>query len=237
MSVPHRLIGLLLTGLAVAATGAVGVESPTAAHSDHDTRARNGPIAFGRFDPDLGDFSLWTARADGSHQHRLTTVPSFFSDWAPDGASLVYDYLDGDSEHIARIDRDGSHGVQLTFGADIHEAPRDSPDGRHIVFDASTMSPDDPAFTTDIWVMDADGSHGRQVTHGGFDVEPVFSPDGRHLAFGRIVGPTSPTDFTQNEAVYVVRADGTHRPCGLRTGAGCWSSATVSPRTSTTSAA
>jgi Tol biopolymer transport system component len=61
-------------------------------------------------------------------------------------------------------------------------------------------------------VMNSDGSHPRQVTRNGFDVEPVFSPDGRYIAFGRIVGPTSPTDFTQNEAVYVVRTDGT----GLR---------------------
>ncbi len=72
-----------------------------------------------------------------------------------------------------------------------------------------TLLPDDPAFTTDIWVMDVDGSHPRQVTRGGFDVEPVFSPDGQQIAFGRIVGPTSPTDFLQNEAIYVVRTDGT----------------------------
>jgi TolB protein len=57
--------------------------------------------------------------------------------------------------------------------------------------------------------MNSDGSHPRQVTSGGFDVEPVFSPDGRYIAFGRIVGPTSPTDFNANEAVYVVRTDGT----------------------------
>lgn len=207
MFTSHRVATRLLAVLAV---GAAVVIAP-ASQSDAGT-IKNGPIAFGRFDPDLSDFSLWTAHADGSHQHHLTTLPSFFSDWAPDGSGLVFDYLDGVEEHIAAIRPDGSHRTQLTFGSGIQEVPRYSPDGRHIVFDASALLPDDPTFSTDIWVMNADGSHRRQVTRGGFDVEPVFSPDGRYIAFGRIVGPSSPTDFTQNEAVYVVRTDGT----GLR---------------------
>jgi Tol biopolymer transport system component len=211
MFLSHHLSALLLAGLvgATLAVGATGDVQPAAAHSHDDAAARNGPIAFGRFDPNLGDFSIWTAHADGSHQHRLTTMPSFTSDWAPNGASLIFDYLDGDNQHIARINRDGSHQTQLTFGSTIQGDPRYSPDGRHIVFDASTLSPNDPGFTTDIWLMNSDGSHRRQVTRGGFDVEPVFSPDGRQIAFGRIVGPTSPTDVTQSEAVYVVRTDGT----------------------------
>lgn len=56
--------------------------------------------------------------------------------------------------------------------------------------------------------MNADGSHARQVTSGGFDVEPVFSPDGTHIAFGRIVGPTDPDNVNQYEAINVVRTDG-----------------------------
>lgn len=207
MFTSHHVTSRLLTVLAVAAAVVIA----PAAQSDA-AAVRNGPIAFGRFDPDLGDFSLWTAHADGSHQRHLTTVPSFMSDWAPDGSGLIFDYLDGVEDHIATIGRDGSHQTQLTFGPGIQEVPRYSPDGRHIVFDASTLLPGDPAFTTDIWVMNSDGSHPRQVTRGGFDVEPVFSPDGRYIAFGRIIGPTSPTDFTQDEAVYVVRTDGT----GLR---------------------
>jgi Tol biopolymer transport system component len=56
--------------------------------------------------------------------------------------------------------------------------------------------------------MRADGSHARQVTSDGFDVEPVFSPDGKRIAFGRITGVTAAGD--QLEAVYVVDVDGTH---------------------------
>jgi TolB protein len=47
------------------------------------------------------------------------------------------------------------------------------------------------------------------LTEGSIDVEPVFSPDGSKIAFGRIVGD-SPEG--QLEAIYVVNSDGT----GLR---------------------
>ncbi|MGN6606366.1 MAG: hypothetical protein ACTHMS_05065 [Jatrophihabitans sp.] len=197
--------------LAVVAVAATVVLAP-AAHSAATSTVGNGPIAFGRFDPGLGFWTLWTAQANGTHQRRLTTVPSFFSDWSPDGSTVAFDYSAGDDEHIATVRPDGSHETRLTSGPGIQEVPRYAPDGKHIVFDASSQLPDDPAFHTDIWEMDADGSHPHQVTSDGFDVEPVYSPDGRSIAFGRIVGPSSPTDSAQDEAVYVVRTDGT----GLR---------------------
>ena len=202
-----RIVLRSMLVLAVAA----GCITATTASSSADS-PRNGPIAFGRWNPSIGDFNLWTARSDGSHQRQLTSMPSNFSDWMPDGSGLAFDYFDDIGEHVATIRPDGTGFRQLTFGVGIQEVPRYAPDGRHIVFDASALSPDDPTFTTDIWVMNADGSHPRQVTQGGFDVEPAYSPDGRYIVFGRIFGPTSPTDIYQQEAVYVVRTDGT----GLR---------------------
>jgi hypothetical protein len=60
----------------VIALAVLGGALPAAA-SD---RPENGRITFGRFDPALGDFSIWAANPDGTHQKRLTDVPSFFSD-------------------------------------------------------------------------------------------------------------------------------------------------------------
>lgn len=53
--------------------------------------------------------------------------------------------------------------------------------------------------------MRADGSNPRQLTRGAIDVEPVFSPGGTKIAFGRIIGD-SPTG--QLEAIYVINCDG-----------------------------
>ena len=128
----HLRLLAIAAALFTVATGAIGALTPIAANSDDDTAVRNGPIAFGRFDPNLGDVSLWTAHANGTHQRRLTTIPSMDSDWAPDGASLIFDYFHGNDEHIASINRDGSHQTQRTFGSGIQGDPRYSPNGRQI---------------------------------------------------------------------------------------------------------
>jgi Tol biopolymer transport system component len=168
-------------------------------------RPENGQISFARFDPALGDWSIWAANPDGSHQRRLTHVPSTFSDWSPDGRRIAFDFADDTGVHIATMDPNGRNVRQLTFGQGIQEVPDWSPDGRWITFNASPLFPDEPGFHTDIWIMRADGSGARQLTSGGFDVEPVFSPDGRHIAFGRI---TNDADVPE-EALYVMRSDGT----------------------------
>jgi Tol biopolymer transport system component len=97
---------------------------------------------------------------------------------------------------------------QLTFGHGIQEAPKWSPQGHWIAFDASPLLPEEPGFETSIWIMRADGSGARQLTHGAFDVEPVFSPDGEQIAFGRITGVNP--EGVQQEALYVMNTDGSH---------------------------
>ena len=171
-------------------------------------RPENGRITFGRADPALDGYSIWAANPDGSHQQRLTNLPSFFSDWSPDGRRIAFDFLDDSGVHIATMGPNGGHVRQLTFGPAVQEVPKWSPDGRWITFDAApTFGPD---FRTSIWIMRADGSGARQLTDDGFDVEPVWSPDGRRIAFGRITGINDQGD--QLEALYVVNSDGT----GLR---------------------
>jgi Tol biopolymer transport system component len=212
----------MLIALAIA-LAVLGGAMPAAAGD----RPVNGRISFGRFDPALGDFSIWAANPDGTHQKRLTHVPSFFSDWSPDGHGIAFDFADDTGVHIATMDPNGRHVRQLTFGEGIQEVPKWSPDGRWITFNASAQFPDEPGFHTDIWIMRADGSHKRQLTRSGFDVEPVFSPDGRRIAFGRITN-----DAEGEVAIYVVGVDGAtcarscHRwaawntPTGLRMAAG-----------------
>jgi TolB protein len=180
----------------------VGFAAPASAR-EQDT---NGQITFGRFDPTLGDFTIWAANSDGTKQRRVTTVASFFSDWSPNGRRIAFDFVDDLGEHIATMPSVGGQQRQLTFGPGIQEVPKWSPDGRSITFDASPTLPDDPVFHTSVWIMNADGSNARQLTSDGFDVEPVFSPDGSRIVFGRITGLTPQGD--QLEALYVMNADG-----------------------------
>jgi TolB protein len=194
---------------------AVGASSADAMHRATPVAAGrtqqgplNGRISFGSPDPKIGDVTLWTARVDGTDRRRLTHEPSFFSDWAPSGRSIAYDFFNGATGegHIAIIRPDGRGRRQITFGRGLQEVPRWSPDGRWITFDSSPVAPDNPSFSTSIWIMRPDGSDTRRITRGGFDVEPVFSPSGAKVAFGRIAGTNASGD--QLEALDVVNVTG-----------------------------
>jgi tricorn protease len=57
------------------------------------------------------------------------------------------------------------------------------------------------AYADDIWVADADGSNPRRVTsHPGEELNPYFSPDGKHIAFT--------ASYDGNDDVYVIPTEG-----------------------------
>jgi Tol biopolymer transport system component len=57
----------------------------------------------------------------------------------------------------------------------------------------------------DLWIMNADGSRQRQITHlAGASFAPAFTPDGRRLIFAtNFAQPT-----TENFDLYLVHLDG-----------------------------
>jgi dipeptidyl aminopeptidase/acylaminoacyl peptidase len=63
-----------------------------------------------------------------------------------------------------------------------------SPDGRQIVFSLGSQDLGRAKQTSHIWLMDADGANARQFTFADqSDTSPLFSPDGKWLAFVREV--------------------------------------------------
>jgi Tol biopolymer transport system component len=193
---------LLITTLALTATALAA--QPAAATFP----GRNGPIAYRQFNPDTGQLALFRALPDGTKPTELTDRPGFLSDWRADGLRLAFDFFDADGdEQIATMTPDGGDLRDITSGPGIHEAPSWSPDGNRLVFDYSPIAdPNTPGFETRLWTMRADGSRPRPLpmSPAGFDVEPRYSPDGRWIAFDRLVI----TNSGQQQAVFIVDAQG-----------------------------
>ncbi|MBV9212087.1 MAG: PD40 domain-containing protein [Actinobacteria bacterium] len=148
---------------------------------------------------------IFLMRASGADRHALTSdardseSPSF----SPDGRKIVFLQAAPPSYalNVFVMRRDGTHVRQVTRGGVDAENPSFSPDGRRIVFARGLGA--------NIFVVDANGSHLRRLTHAtGSDeyLAPTFSPDGTKIAlqFGHIEAPEGTAQIA------VMRADGSH---------------------------
>ncbi|MDP9206344.1 MAG: hypothetical protein M3P12_12975 [Gemmatimonadota bacterium] len=148
----------------------------------------------------LDPFDIYTARADGSRRRRLTRFGVYTAEGvlSSDGRKIVFTSLkDGDLD-IYVMNVDGTGLKQLTHQVGYDGGPWWSPDGKQIVYRAyhPSTSTDLKAYSDllsqrlvrpnkmDLWLMNADGSNQRQITHlGAASFGPSWSADGRKIIF------------------------------------------------------
>jgi len=96
--------------------------------------------------------------------------------WTPDG-KIAYTSSASGKPSIWITEADGSSQKQLTDDTYNATRPSVSPDGGYIVFGS------DRSGFASISRIDVSGGNFRQLTNGGFDVQPDCSPDGQWVVY------------------------------------------------------
>ena len=166
-------------------------------------------------------YDIFAANLDGSNLQRLTSTPGYDAEatLSRDGKKIVFTSVrDGDLE-IYTMDADGKNVKRLTHEVGYDGGAFFSPDGKQIVYRAHHRT--DPKqiedyrallrehlvrpTTLELFVMNADGSNQRQITHNGAaNFAPFFHPDGKRIIFSSNHADPRGREFD----LYLVNADG-----------------------------
>ena len=110
--------------------------------------------------------------------------------WAPAGRTLVLAERSGKTSDVPLSPR-------------LFEAARFSPDGKHITFSVGSGGGQDD----DVFVYDIASNVLTRLTFSNTGISPVWSPDGKRIAYGALVGG--------REGLWVNAADGSGRETSL----------------------
>jgi Tol biopolymer transport system component len=158
-------------------------------------------------------WSIVLMGSDGNNQHFVYSselIGSGALALSPDGRTVAFTLLVGDTEPLFSIDFNGRHLRQLTtpgrFQVDL--GPTWSPDGKSIAFQSNRDCCADHEWG--LYIVNAHNRHVRKVMSvGGNDLEPDWSPDGSKLVFIR-------TFAYPDYRIYSVDVDGTRETEILR---------------------
>lgn len=142
-----------------------------------------------------GGLQIFTIHPDGTSRKQLTSEgQSGVPTWSRDGTRIAFMSIRNNHAWVAVMKADGSEQKMLVEGM----APDWSPDGTEIAY----SSPDGQT-----WVMNADGSEKKQVTHSDtYKSRPTWSHDGKRMAFILIQNPRDPKD--PQPQIGIMNADG-----------------------------
>jgi len=172
-----------------------------------------GEVAASAFSPDGSQiifsnsvngkiFQLWQVGREGGDAHQLYSTAGNISSaaWAPNGQNIaltISSLANTASYDIYILNLETQNIAQLTKGelSNIGGSVDWSPDGRSLVIFAG--APGDK----NIFLVDTVSGQTTQLTSGGNNAAPAFSPDGNWIVFN--------SQRTGNADIFIMKADGT----------------------------
>jgi TolB protein len=156
-----------------------------------------------------GPVQVWTMNQDGTDKQQVThmSATAIFPDFSPDGSKIVF--CAGPStftRDIYAVNSDGSDLTRLTSGVGNNVYPAFSPNGQKIVFTSNRTG------TSQVWLMNADGSNQRQLTFDSQpkDQVPDWSPNGSKIAY--LADTHGIADMGNSWGdIWVMNANGSHQ--------------------------
>ncbi|NBV25279.1 MAG: M20/M25/M40 family metallo-hydrolase [Proteobacteria bacterium] len=128
---------------------------------------------------------IYLMNADGSNVRRLTSTPGYDGGpfFSPDGQRIIWRRFTekGDTADVHTMKLDGSDVRRLTDFSAMSWAPYYHPTGRYVIFTSNKLG----FANFELFIVDAEGTKEPvRITYtDGFDGLPVFSPDGKKLAW------------------------------------------------------
>lgn len=121
-----------------------------------------------------------TVAVDGSDSRRLTWhVSDVQPTWSPDGRTIAFERIASDGTSVYLIDADGTN-LRSLVQPDRFQYRRDpawSPDGTRVAVTVVTWD------SSRIELVDIRTGERKLATFGPHDEKPIWSPDGRFVAF------------------------------------------------------
>ena len=147
--------------------------------------------------------TIWIMNRDGSNPHEFYSSPgkdAHDATWSPDGSQILFASGKNDSNKFYIMDFNG--GTPHLVNNTIDSRGRSDWSTDLISFDQGAPN------LHDVYIMNVDGSHLQQLTHGNNSQGASLSPDGMWIAFTAYTAD-SKTD-PESCDIFIMHTDGTH---------------------------